>query len=416
MLRVRQRFDAPRVTDVAEAVRAECERVGLGARVRPGASVALTAGSRGIANIALGIRTLAEVLREAGARPFIVPAMGSHGGASAEGQRRIVEGYGITETYTGAPIRAAMETVEIGTTADGVPVHFDRTAHEADHVVVVNRVKPHTNFSGAIESGLLKMLTIGLGKHTGAALYHRAFVRHGFEHVTRTAARVLLSRTRIALGLALVENGYDQTALVEAISPDAFEAREEALLVLAKRWLPRLPVHRPDLLIVDEMGKNLGGSGMDTNVIGRKPHPSADGDPEVLRIFVRALTRETNGNAYGIGLADFATTRLVRAIDARITAVNCITAAHPAAAATPIHFDTDREAIDAALSTIGLVPPEQARVVRIRNTLHLTHLEVSEACQRDLTTRPNIDLLGPPTPLTFDAEGNLLPIAFGDTE
>src|SRR5207244_9669739 len=368
-------------------VAAELARIGVRGRIQLGATVAIGVGSRGITNLALVVRTLVGVLKEVGARPFVVPAMGSHGGATVEGQRAILAGYGITEDGIGAPIRASMETIDIGATDGGIPIHFDRTAFEADHVTIVNRVKPHTNFAGEIESGLLKMTVIGFGKHTGAALYHRAIVDHGFDHVVRSAGQVILARGQIAFGLALVENGYDETALVEAVPAAAFTERDQALLVLAKRWLPRLPVHRPDLLIVDEMGKNVSGSGMDTNVVGRKPHGRLEDDPQVKRLFVRVLTPETRGNAYGIGLADFATSRLIRAIDYRTTAVNSLTAANPEAAALPIHFDSDREVIDAALARAGLAPPERARVVRIRNTLHLDRLLVSEACRADLAAR-----------------------------
>jgi hypothetical protein len=411
MQRVRQRFDGPRLGDVPGAVRAELERSGLLRSLRPGGSVAITVGSRGIRDIVAVVRTLAGMVRAAGALPFIVPAMGSHGGATAEGQRRIVEELGATEDAVGAPVRASMGTVHVGTTADGIPMHFDRCAHDADHVIVVGRVKPHTNFSGDIESGLLKMLVVGLGKHTGAALYHRAFVQHSFGHVVRTAGRELLARCRVAGGLAIVENADDETALVEAVPPAAFETRERELLVLAKRWMPRLPIRRPDLLIVDEMGKNISGSGMDTNVVGRKPHGTPDHDPEVRRLFVRELTAETHGNAYGIGIADFATSRLVRAIDYQTTIINCVTAAHPQAAAIPIHFETDRAAIDAALGTIGLLPPERARVVRIRNTLRLSEVEVSEACRTELAERTDVELVDPLRPLAFDESGNLPPLA-----
>src|SRR6266566_3490405 len=366
MLEVRQRFDAPRVDDVAGTVAAELARIGVRGRVQPGATVAIGVGSRGITNLALVVRTLVGVLKEAGARPFVVPAMGSHGGATVEGQRAILAGYGITEDGIGAPIRASMETVDLGATDGGIPIHFDRTALEADHVAIVNRVKPHTN----------------------------------------------LARGRIAFGLALVENGYDETALVEAVPAAAFTERDQALLVLAKRWLPRLPVHRPDLLIVDEMGKNVSGSGMDTNVVGRKPHGRLEDDPQVKRLFVRELTPETRGNAYGIGLADFATSRLIRAIDYRTTAVNSLTAANPEAAAPPIHFDSDREVIDAALASAGLAPPERTRVVRIRNTLHLDRLLVSEACRAELAARGNVEIVEPAHELAFDEAGNLPPLRF----
>ena len=412
MLEVRQRFDAPRVDDVAGTVAAQLERIGVRGSIRRGETVAIAVGSRGITNLALVVRTLVALLKEAGARPFVVPAMGSHGGATAEGQRAILAGYGITDDAIGAPIRSSMETVHLGTTDDGIPLHFDRAAHEADHVAIVNRVKPHTNFSGEIESGLLKMTMIGLGKHTGAALCHRAIVDHGFDRVARSAGGALLARCRIAFGLALVENGYDETALVEAVPATAFAERDRALLVLARRWLPRLPVLRPDLLIVDEMGKNVSGSGMDTNVVGRKPHGALDDDPRVKRLFVRELTPETRGNAYGIGLADFTTSRLIRAIDYRTTVLNCLTAANPEAAALPIHYDTDREAIDAALASAGLAPPERARVVRIRNTLHLDRLLVSEVCRAELAARANVEIVEPAHEFAFDEAGNLPPLRF----
>ena len=410
MLAVRQRFDAPRVDDVTGAVTSELARIGVRTRIRAGETVAVAVGSRGITNLAEIVRTVIGVLKEAGARPFIVPAMGSHGGATPEGQQHILEGYGVSESAMGAPIRSSMETVDLGVTDDGIPLHFDRRAREADHIAIVNRVKPHTNFSGEIESGLLKMTMIGLGKHTGAALYHRAIVEHGFDRVVRSAGRLLLARCPIAFGVALVENGYDQTALVEAVPPAAFAERDQALLVLAKRWLPRLPVERPDLLIVDEMGKNVSGSGMDTNVVGRKPHGTVERDPQVRRLFVRALTPETSGNAYGIGLADFTTTRLVRAIDYRTTVLNCLTAANPEAAALPIHYDTDREAIDAALASAGLAPPERARVVRVLNTLRLDRLLVSEACRDQLAARADVEIIEPARELAFDATGNLPPL------
>ena len=413
MLRVRQHFEAPRVADVAQAVRRELARLRIGETIRPGQSVAVTAGSRGIANIALVIRTVIEVLRDLGAVPFIVPAMGSHGGGTAEGQRAILEGYGITEASAGAPIRSSMEVVCLGETEDGVPVWFDREAAAADHVVIVNRVKPHTTFSAEIESGLAKMLVIGLGKQVGASVYHRAIVERSFSRVLASAAHVLRERARVAFGLALVENASDETAAIEAVRPAELEAREKALLVLAKRWMPRLPVAAADLLVVEEMGKNVSGSGMDTNVIGRKPEGDGRGAPRIRRVFVRALTPETRGNAYGIGFADFTTTRLVAAMDYRATVLNCLTAAHPEAGLIPLHFATDREAVDAALASAGLGSAEHARVVRIQNTRRLAELEVSEACREEVATRGDIDVRAPARELAFDEAGNLLPLGAG---
>src|SRR5437660_3687348 len=317
MLRLRQKFERPRVEDIPAAVRRELEKLDLGKRIKPGQSVALTAGSRGIANIPLILQSVARYLKDLGAKPFLVPTMGSHGGGTAEGQRKILESYGITEAFVGAPIRASMEVVSVGSSPEGFPVVVDRHAAEADHIGVIARVKPHTGFHGPIESGILKMMMIGLGKHAGALTYHQILLDHPFDQVVRSVGRTIRARSPIAFGLAIVENAYDETARIEAIRPEEFEPREEALLVLAKRWLARLPFQDADLLIVDEIGKDISGSGMDTNVVGRKrafrTAPTIGDQPQMRLIFVRGLSERTHGNATGIGLADLTTTRLVRA-------------------------------------------------------------------------------------------------------
>ena len=289
LLRVRQKFERPRVEDAATAVRAELERIELGRTIRPGQSVALTAGSRGIANIPLVLRTVAAFLKGLGARPFLVPAMGSHGGGTAEGQRHLIESYGITEEYVGAPIKASMDVVSLGSTAEGFPVVLDKHAAAADHIGVVARVKPHTGYHGPIESGLMKMMMIGLGKHAGALTYHRILLEQPFDQVVRSVGRTMVAKAPITFGLALVENAYDETARIEAVRPAHFEPREEALLVLARQWLAKLPYRDADLLIVDEIGKDISGSGMDTNVVGRKRafrlQPSGQDQPTMRLIF-----------------------------------------------------------------------------------------------------------------------------------
>jgi lactate racemase-like protein len=411
MVRVRQRVEALAVTDVRTAVRDELARIGITRDVRRGESIAITAGSRGIVDIVPVLQTVVAVLREAGADPFLVPAMGSHGGATAEGQVKVLATYGITEASIGAPIRSAMEVVQVGTTDEGIPAYVDRLAAAADRIVVVARIKPHTDFDGSIGSGFLKMLAIGLAKEIGASTCHRAVVHHGFERVLRSVAHVVLAQARIACGLAIVENAAEGTAILEAVKPGEMETREEALHALATRLMLRLPVDPIDLLIVDEIGKNVSGLGMDTNVVGRKPMGDGAGAPHIRRIFVRDLTPETHGNALGVGLADFATSRLVRAIDYRATVVNALAAAHPEAAVIPVHFESDREVIDAALATVGLTPPEQTRVVRIRNTLRLRELEVSEACAAEMTGRAGLDVVSAPEALAFDPAGNLEPLA-----
>ena len=409
MVRVRQHVEAPAVVDVPLAVRGELERIRIGGCIRAGESVAITAGSRGIVDIVPILRTVVAVLREAGAAPFLVTAMGSHGGATAEGQVKVLATYGITEASVGAPIRSAMDVVQVGTTEEGIPAYVDRLAAAADHIVVVARIKPHTDFDGPIGSGFLKMLAIGLAKEIGAATCHRAVFEHGFERVLRSVGCTVLARSRIACGIGIVENAAEGTAVLEAVVPQEMETREEALHALASRLMLRLPVDPIDLLIVDEIGKNVSGLGMDTNVVGRKPHGDGGAAPRIRRIFVRDLTPETHGNALGVGLADFATSRLVRAIDYRATVVNALAAAHPEAAVIPVHFESDREAIDAALGTIGLAPPEHARVVRIQSTLRLRTLEVSEACAAELGGRAGLEVLGSPQELRFDHAGDLEP-------
>ena len=413
LVRIRQNFDRPRVQQIAPSVGLALEPLELSRRIRPGQTVALTAGSRGIAQIPLILRCVADYLKTLGAKPFLVPAMGSHGGATAEGQLELLQSYGITEPAVGVPIRSSMDVVSMGTTSEGYPVYLDRIASEADHIGVIGRVKPHTGFHGPLESGLMKMLMIGLGKHTGALAYHRILLEDPFDTVVRSVGRVLLTKAPIAFGLAVVENAYDEVALLEGVEPANFESREERLLVLGRRMLPQLPLRQADLLIVDEIGKDISGSGMDTNVVGRKRafrlHPSPPDQPQMRLIFVRDLSARTHGNACGIGLADFTTTRLVRATNYKATVINSLTAGYPESAFLPVHFDTDREVLDAALAIAGTRQPHEARVMRIRNTLQVGELEISEACL-DLARQgggTSFEVTGPVTPLVFDAAGNL---------
>jgi hypothetical protein len=417
-LRIRQTFERPVVRDIPAAVRGAFERLDLGRAIRPGQTVALTAGSRGIANIPVVLRAASEFLKGLGARPFLVPAMGSHGGGTAEGQRQVIESYGITEQFVGAPIRASMEVVSLGSTQEGYPVYLDKHASQADHIGVVGRIKPHTNYHGPIESGLLKMMMIGLGKHVGALAYHRILLEQPYDLVVRSVGRLMRQKAPIAFGLGLVENAYDETALVEAVLPDDFEQREEELLALARRWLARLPFAEADLLIIDEIGKDVSGSGMDTNVVGRKRslrfgkvvEPVDFRMPMMRHIFVRGLSAHTHGNATGIGLADFTTTRLVQAMNYRATCINCLTAGYPDGANIPVHFDTDREVLDAALAIAGTRRPEEARVMRIRNTLCLEELEVSESCLGEPSRQTEFAPLGAAREMTFDGAGNLAPL------
>lgn len=410
MLRIRQHFDAPTVEDIPAAVKEEVTRLNLGSRIEPGQSVAVSVGSRGINNIALIIKSLVAELKALGLEPFLVPAMGSHGGGIAEAQREIIEGYGVTEEYVGAPIKSSMETVQVGQTEDGVPVFFDKHAFEADHVAVVGRIKPHTDFVGEIESGLHKMMLIGLGKHRGAALYHQAIVHYSFDRIIRSVGQQVIEKCGVLMGLGIVENQYDNTALLKGVAPEEFVEREKELLVLAKKWMPRLPFDHVDLLIVDEIGKNISGAGMDTNVVGRKFHDNHAAEkeyPKVTRILVRGLTPETHGNASGIGTAEYAHRRAIDEMDREITYINCMTGNHPSGAHIPLYFDTDQICIEKALQTVGLRKPGEERILRIRNTLNLGELLVSEAYRAEVEAREDLSIVEEASEMAFDANGDL---------
>ncbi|MBY0526336.1 MAG: nickel-dependent lactate racemase [Gemmataceae bacterium] len=413
LFRVRQKFDRPRLEDVGAAVRAALEPLDLGSTIRPGQTVALTAGSRGIANIPTILKSVVEYVKKLGGKPFLVPAMGSHGGGTAEGQRHVLESYGITEAFVGAPIRASMEVVSMGTTPEGFTVVLDRHASEADHIGVVARIKPHTGYHGPIESGLMKMLMIGLGKHAGALAYHRILLEYPFDQVVRSVGKVVKASSPIAFGVGIVENAYDETCRIDAARPADFEKKEEELLVLAKQWMAKLPLSKADLLIIDEIGKDISGSGMDTNIVGRKrafrTDNSVTNQPQMMRIFVRGLSERTHGNAAGIGLADFTTTRLVKAMNYQATIINCLTAGYPEGANLPVHMETDREVIDAALAIIGTRMPEEARILRIRNTLLVEEVEVSGPCLDDPHRATDFEVINSAQPLMFDAQGNLPP-------
>jgi hypothetical protein len=412
MVRVRQQLVAPTLPDVRASVRAELQKLDLAGRVKAGQRIAIPAGSRGIANIVTILEMVVQEMQALGLSPFIFPAMGSHGGATAEGQREVLATYGITEERLGVPIHAAMEVVELGRTPRGMPVLVDKIAAAADWVAVINRIKPHTEFSGDIESGLIKMMAIGFGNHRGALNTHQFAVKHSYRVAIPEIGTAILNRLPILFGLGILENAYDQTANVVAIAPEHFVAEEKRLLQEARALMARLPVESLHLLIVDEMGKDVSGAGMDTNVIGRvmvigEPEPTT---PKILRIYVRDLSAKTYGNAIGIGLADFCSQRLVAKIDPLPTQINCVTAMTPEKARIPIALKTDQEAIATALTTVGPIEPWEARVIRIKNTLEMAELQVSEALMDELKGRSDITPIGGLEELIFDGEGNLPPI------
>ena len=419
MYRIRQKLDPPTVTDVAAAVRGEIAKLDLRGRLKPGGRVAVTGGSRGVANIATILRATCDSLKALGANPFIVPAMGSHGGATVEGQVQVLSRYGVTPESMGVPIQASMETVEIGRMSWGLPVLMDRHAYEADHIVLVNRVKPHTNFRCHVESGLMKMLVIGLGKHQGALLAHRAAVDIGLDRMIPETGRYSLSRLSILFCLGAVENARHQTARVQAMLPEVLEETEARLLREAWHLLGRIPFDFLHLLIVDEIGKDVSGTGMDPNVIGRMyffPNEEPK-SPRYVRILARDLTPTTAGNAVGMGLADFGTRRLANKVNFHSTYTNSLTGLSPMRSKLPIIFETDREAIQGALKTVGLTEPPDAKVARIRNTLALEYLQASEALLPEIEGRPDLEVLDGPFEFQFSEAGDLVdraPLPLGE--
>jgi len=410
MYRIRQKINPPVVADVVAAVRAEITSLDLGPRLKRRERVAVTGGSRGVANIAAILKATCDTLKEFGAEPFIVPAMGSHGGATAEGQIQVLARYGITPESMGVPILSSMETVEIGRMSWGLPVLVDKHASEADHIVLVNRVKPHTNFRCHVESGLMKMLVIGLGKHKGALLAHRAAVDVGLDRMVPEVGRFSLSKLPILFGVATVENARHQTARVKAILPERIEEEESILLKEAWSLLGRIPFDFLHLLVVDEIGKDISGTGMDPNVLGRMYfYPNEEPkSPRYVRILVRDLTKKTAGNAVGMGLADFATRRLASKVNFHYTYTNALTGLSPMRSKTPIILDTDRMAIEAALKTIGLTEPQDAKIARIMNTLAVEYLQASEGLLPEIRERSDLEIIDGPWEFKFSETGDLI--------
>jgi hypothetical protein len=411
LFRVSQVIQARRLEDPAEAARTALAGLPAWRFIRSGMKVAVCAGSRGIANYDVIVRTVCQELQRLGAEVFIVPAMGSHGGATAAGQADVLAHYGITPETMGVPVRSSMEVVELGRAGEFI-LYQDRHAAGADAIVPVNRIKPHTDFHGAIESGLLKMAVVGLGKQKGAHQFHQATVRHGHAQALLMAGREVLRRSRIVFGVGILENPLHETARIAAMPAASLEREEMALLDEARGLMPRLPFAEVDLLIVDEMGKNLSGSGLDTNVIRRNSGGSfvSPGANPVLRIYVRSLHPASQGNATGIGLADLVHERLFNAMDAQATWVNVMTALTPANARLPMRFPTDRQALAAALQVVGRADARQAKVLWIKNTLNCHVLAASEPYLEEARARPDLVLETPPAPLQFDAQGELLPM------
>jgi hypothetical protein len=409
MIEVRQSYPSAPPLDFSGLIERQFAQTGIAEKIKPGMKIAVGVGSRGISNLRQIVQATLQALIKAGAQPFVIPAMGSHAGATSEGQIKLLAEYGITAESLGVPIEASMEARQVGTALDGQPVLFSVPALQADGIVPINRVKPHTDFRGT--------LGIGFGKQAGASSAHRAIAHRGYEAVLREFSGIILNAVPVLCGVAIVEDQLHRTAEVEVLRPSEMLSGEERLFKTASALMPRLPLDEIDLLIIDEIGKEISGSGMDPNVTGRDGSGYSDllnepgaHLPRIFRIFVRNLSAATKGNGIGIGMADFTTTRAVKALDLHYTYINALTSIKLLTPKIPIHFDTDREIIQAALATLASPHPEKLRVVRIANTLSLERMQVSESCVSALAARPGIATSGTPQPMQFDQAGNLLPL------
>jgi len=409
MVPIRQKFSAAEVKDIPGEIERLFQRDAKMKTIKRGSRIAVTGGSRGIHAIDKTILAVIRELKRLGADPFVVPAMGSHGGATAEGQRKVLAGYGITEETMGAPVRSSMEVEEIGKLENGVPVYLDKEALHSDGIVIVNRIKPHTAFKAEYESGLIKMLAIGLGKHKGATAFHSCGMDM-FGELLPQLGKVVLAKAPVLFGLAIIENAYDHAARFEIVWGENLVEREKALLVEGKSLMPKIIPDNLDLLIVHELGKEISGSGMDPNITGRSSSPFFK-KPDALkvqRIVVLNLTAATKGNACGIGMADITTKKVVDATDADYTNINAITSGVLAAARVPINLPTDYEAIQVALKTCARVDHPKSRIVWIKNTLSLEKIFASESLLPEIRKNSQLEVLGDPKPMSFDEKGNLL--------
>ena len=412
MMRVRQTFDSREIDDIDAEVNAGMATLDLSSKVKPGQSVAVACSSRGITNYAAIVKAVVSSLKALQLDVFIFPAMGSHGSATAEGQQLVLEHLGISEQTVGAPVRSSLDVVRLGETVEGIPVFLDRLASETDHIVLVNRIKKHTEFEHKFESGLMKMMAIGLGKQAGAAIYHQAMLSYGYAHVIQSIADNVLQKANILCGVGIVENGYGRTAKIGMGLREDIELREIELFKLAKSLSPALPFEEADVIVIDEMGKDISGTGFDTKVVGRIGLPLVTPDPEspnIKRIVVCDLTDASEGNAVGVGVADIITRRLRNKIDQAALDMNTITGVCPESGKIPLTLDSDREALDVAIRCVGLIPTDKLKIMRIKNTSCLSEIDVSAGYAEDLKSRADLEVVGDWYDLAFDDAGNLAP-------
>lgn len=406
MIRIRQRFNDDKIEDLANVLNKELQKPGGMDQILPGQHTAIAVGSRGITNIDQVTKQVIEAVKAKGAQPFIVPCMGSHGGATAKGQIEVLEHLGISEASMGAPIRSSMEVIQLDELDNGLPVYVDKIASEADAIIVINRIKPHTAFRGKVESGIMKMIAIGLGKQKGAEACHQLGFKYMADNVP-AMANIMMNKLPIVFGVALVENAYDETCMIEVLPAKQVEEREIELLEIAKARLPQICFDQIDVLVIDYIGKNISGDGMDPNITGRYPTPYAEGGPDVSKMVVLDLTPETEGNANGVGTADFTTKRLVNKADMEATYANGLTSTvcEPTKIATTL--DNDELAIKAAVKTCNILDYTTCRMVRIQNTLQLGEIEISETMLEEARRHPDIEILTDSYELRFDQERNL---------
>jgi hypothetical protein len=407
---VRQNFPDRSIQDIPAEVRSQLSSAGFGTKLKPGSRIGIGVGSRGITNIATIVRAAVDYWKSAGMNPFIFPAMGSHGAATAEGQADVLAHYGINQTTMGCPIVSQLEVVSLGTTDDGVEAFLDRAAFESDGIMLVGRVKWHTDFAGGIESGLFKMMAIGLGKFAGAQRYHTYAYKMGLENVIRRVGRQVLKSGKILGGLAIIEDAHHNTAKLAAVPVDGMEQREEELLEIAKDWVAKLPFAHIDILILDEIGKPISGAGMDTKVVNRSVNGLANcwfEKPWIERVYVRDLHANSYGNGVGLGMADIVHDRLLDKIDWVPTRINSLTASTPAAIRTPVHFSTDRACIECMMPTVGKFDMSQVSFVWVRNTMDLASMLVSENLLDEVRSIKGLEITGEPLAFPFDRDEQL---------
>ncbi|QGH33825.1 DUF2088 domain-containing protein [Gracilibacillus salitolerans] len=406
MMKVKQYFNNQQIDDLGSVLNQRLNQKGIENQIKPGMEVAVAVGSRGLDRLVETTKVTIDFLKEHGAKPFIVPCMGSHGGATGPGQKAVLEHLGVKEDVVGAEIRSSMEVIKIDELENGLPIYIDKLASEADGIVVINRVKPHTAFRGPVESGIMKMISIGLGKQKGAEACHQLGFKHMAEHVP-AMAKIIIDKMPILFTVATVENAFDKVERLEVLLPEEIEEQEPELQKLAKKSLPKLFFEQIDVLVIDEIGKNISGDGMDPNITGRYPTPYAYGGPDVSKMVVLDLTEETEGNANGVGTADFTTQKLVDQMNREATYANGLTST----VVGPTHISTampdEKTAIQAAIKTCNILDFTKARVVRIKNTLEIGEIEVSENMLEDVEKHESLEKMSNLYNFEFDQEGNL---------